>query len=397
MRLPSPSKLLLAQLCQHPFTSGHKWPYDESDAANYGKADHKWCEMVVGRQVFSPAMIAHLYDLTPSETRQLEADAWTISDFIESRRPSWEWAEAERIVAYDVNSGSARFLKDFRFRRRSEIVTVIDLVYRRLDGQIGVFDLKTGRQRYTSEAGTNPQMLFAAMVVSKLYGVDSVTVELGYVEPGEIVIDPADVTDFAIEAFVGELDELVVKLSGGPTPPIPGPHCTQQFCPLRGHCSATRAALAELAPPGYDLTAIKIESAEQAARMYRLLPQAEAVLAAVKEAVKTWAREQPIELENGHIYAWREKSKREVKIDGNAKAVEALQAVLGAHSDEAIDTKVHASISSIKKAARLVAKQRGTKIVDVELEAMAALEAAGGVVTSRWESPEEFERMEQEL
>lgn len=395
MKLPSPSKLQLAMSCQHPFTSGIPLPKDESKASNYGHAAHKWLELCVRQEVVSPSMVAEQYRLSDSERSQLEDDAATISGFVEDRRAGWDKALAEQIIAYDVRTGSARLLKEFRERRRDEIIGVIDLLVRHTDGSLLAFDLKTGRQRHTEDAASNPQMLFTALAVSRLTGAATVRVELGYVEPGRIWIDGHDVNDFAMDGFAAQLEELLDKLSHGPTPPVPGPWCTQSFCALRGQCSATRAALAELAPADYDLAAIEIKSPEQASRMYAQLPKAQAVLEAVKKAINEYAKHTPIDAGNGKVYAWREQSKRAVKIDGNERAQRALRDVLGDAADLAIETKVSATLSGIDKAVREVAESSGLKMAHVRREVLSALEAAGGLVVNKWVAPEEFERLEE--
>jgi hypothetical protein len=168
---------------------------------------------------------------------------------------------------------------------------------------LDLFDYKTGRQQHTDDVLDNPQMLLCAIAASRAFGVEPVHSGLAYVEDSGIWRDEATIDGFSLDAFEEELRDWVKENSNGPTPPVPGPHCTRDFCPLRGECAATREALVQITTP----FALALDDDAEALRVHRLIPLAEEALKKVKEARDERAKRSPIPLENGHYFGQVEK------------------------------------------------------------------------------------------
>lgn len=394
MREPSASKLSLLDYCAHPFTSGKKWPwYEDSKAAAKGHAVHfAIAAPRTGEAIFPAALAA----LTERETDACFAMARQAEDLlVEDAERGRQILGFEIDIRYDVEAGTSRLALDPGEKKRpGEWTAIADLVLRDADGALRVRDWKTGQQKNTEDARENPQIRLLARAAAAHYGARVVVVELAYLEEASSFVDRAAFTRFDLAAIAAEMRARRAIARGGPTPPVPGAHCTEKFCPLLGVCPATLAALASAYPLEQQLTT-EIRDADHARFILERLPGAEKALDAISAAVKEYAKTTPIQGADGKVYAWREHSERAVKVETD-EHVEALRAVLGERVAEAVETKRVATIGSIERAARMVLADRGEKrgigkIVD---EAFEELVRVGGARMAPYSKPEWFKPKE---
>ncbi len=389
MKLPSPSKLSLAYRCAHPFTSGIKWPWEpDSSFSGYGKAVHKVGELLGKNEPIDIEAIAKQFAITDDEKKRLVRDGKSIEQFLADRVDGWAWLRCEIILCYDTVTGEARTIKEFRERRQTEILGIADLMAQRHDGTIDLIDWKTGAQRHTGEATNNPQLSFLALCAARMYNADSATVGLAYIDDNGIWNDVAELDGFAIDAAEEELKAWIERNSHGPTPPVPGPHCTRSFCPLVGICSATRAALAQAATP----FSLDLSDDAEAKRVLRLYPLAEAALEKVKKALDERARQRAIPLGDGMFYGIVEHAEdrfNNLTVDDEV----ALFDVLGPGADDVIKRTSKTTKASISD---LVASQvRGGKrgAIRAAKEAVfATLKAKGLMKESKIQMLKEYKK-----
>lgn len=390
MREPSASHLPLLVHCAHPWTSGLDWPVDRSDAGELGTRIHRACEAIVTGEAVFPS----LFDgLSAADRASLWGCAEQARAYLASR-PAPAWREAETWLRYHVETGRA--VRSARGVRQSEPgwwTAILD--YAAIEDDVLVVrDWKTGRQEYTSEVQKNRQIWCQALAAASLFARSRVRVELVYLDRERTEADVCELGPLDLLEIADELRQLRRSVTGGPTPPQPGWWCTRLYCPLRGACSATQSALAAVQPLEQPLS-VTIRDEAHARYILERLPGAEAALDAVKHAVAEYARRQPIDLGDGRVYGWRQHETRTVKADTPEQRA-ALASVLGPFGTEAVQqrTKYEVTIGAIEAAARkklaAAGEQRGMKrLAD---QALAALEAVGGLKVTQWEKPEVFER-----
>lgn len=387
MREPSASHLALAQLCAHPFTSGIRWPYEEqSDAGAFGDIVHSGAEAIETGEAVFPALYAGLDD---AEARKLYRCVDAARDLLALTPPQDE-AHAELELRYHVDTGRVRQAKRGDARAPGEWTVRIDWVGVR-NGVVLVRDWKTGKQSYTANAKANPQVRLGAVAAARFFGVRRARVELVHLDEDGHTVDGADFDALDLGAIAAEMRALRRSLTRGPTPPVPGAHCTQQFCKLRGICPATLSALATAQPVG-ERFSIEIRDAEHARWTLERLAGAQAALDSVKNAVAEFARTTPVPMPGGMVYGWREASDRHVDAD-TPERVEALRQVLGDLVDVAIvKPPPKVTLTSIDEAARRFCEAKGVKRgkAPIVRDALAALEATGGLRTSTYSKCEVF-------
>lgn len=387
MREPSASQLALASACQHPWTSGTRWPEDTSSIPIAGKRIHRIIEgAITGEAVFPEALAP---PLTASEVDTVLATAARATELVERERTQVAWQRAELWLRYNVERGDVKTVAPGAWREPGWWSSILDYVAEIAPGELLVRDWKTGRPT-GAKAEDSAQLRLCAVAAARYFGANRVRVELAFIDPSDVWIDGAVFDRFDLACFADDLRKLRRRIIGGPTPPVPGPHCTDAYCPLRGVCPATRAALASAFPIESDLVD-KIRDEAHARWILERLPGAQAALDAVKAAVKEYARTTPIHGADGKVYAWRDKTRRTVKVETEEQR-EALKSVLGELADKAVRVEHKTSLEAIEAAARealgATGKTRGLKRMVEDI--LAALEKAGGVNVQNWQEPEWF-------
>jgi hypothetical protein len=235
LKLPSASKLALAEKCAFPWTSGKPWPEQpESPAAKRGNAVHRCAEWHAMGQPVDVAKAAAEFGV--------EVDDWLEraikNAIVLLERDRFTWREAEVAMAFTAPTCSVRRAESRFDKRPGEQMLIADLVFEDEEtGELVVRDLKTGKVLATP-ADENHQMRILALAASMLFGASEVRVELAYVGSGTYVnrgkLDALDLEFVAIWAA-----ELVAKLPSR-TEPVGGPHCKDQWCPLIEVCDAAQ-------------------------------------------------------------------------------------------------------------------------------------------------------------
>lgn len=394
MKEPSASLLALAEHCLHPWTSGIRWPEDRSPAGDLGKRVHRTVE---GSERGWPVFPAVLAGLTEAERRSLGLCVEQARDYLDMQRPPWGAVPmstaTELWIRYHVPTGKARIgERGERKREPGWWTAILDYVEVHPGGRVVVRDWKTGRQEHTTDARSNPQLRLQAIAAASFYGATHVRVELVYLGGRDVEVDAAEFGPFDLAMIAADLRDLRAGLLGGPTPPVPGPHCVDRFCPLRGICSATRAALASAYPLEEPLSPTPRDEAH-ARWIFERLPGARAALEAVEAGLEEFARHTPVSLADGRVFAWREQVRREVHVDTHEQR-EALAQVLGGAP---WTLRYKTSIEAIEAAARAKLAAQGEKrgISALTKQALAALDKVGGVKLNTYTKAEAFKVKEE--
>jgi hypothetical protein len=343
MRTPSASQWALAFLCGHPFTARTNWPQVEIHGSDFGNWVHAAHEAIVNK--------APLYQEVPEEdVDRFNRHVERVRELLDA--DDWSSAEAEVILAYRPDTGESR-RKASRFSPRygkTETTAIVDLVGVK-DGLYTVRDLKTGRQRYIGEARESAQLALGGLALARLYKLSRLRVEYAFVSESDIELDGYEMGPADLAMWAARFRSRHAGLSMGPMPPTPGVHCTRLFCPLVGHCEATRAALAEWTPPG-DLMPV-IDSDDKARSAHLALPRAEKMLAAVKAALREYVTHNPVRLDNGKTLAMVEVRDPDAKVRSE-EDLGVLREVFGDVVDKVVETKTINKITmgSIDEGAR---------------------------------------------
>lgn len=391
MREPPASQLALAKLCAHPFTSGIRWPYEPQSASGFfGDLVHLACESAVTGECVFPAIYTELNETDRAKLYRCVASARRLLALTPEHHP----VEVELDLRWNVEAGTVRRAgpDERRSKRAGEWTARIDWCGVRGDTAL-VRDWKTGKQQHTDGAESNPQVALGAVAASKYFGTRRARVELVHLDEDDYGIDGADFGPLRLATIAHELRELRATLTRGPTPPIPGPHCTNHWCKLRGVCSATQAALASAYPLERRLTPT-ITDDDQARWTLERLPAVRAAVDAIEAALKEYARK-PFTLPDGRIYGWREKEERSVNVSTPDRE-EAVRRVLGHAAEFAIRKETTTTLGLLEEGVRISlgeAPARGAKTQKMR-ELLAELEAVGGLHVSKYEKAEAFKPKE---
>lgn len=366
MILPSASKIELALRCQHPWTSGASWPKDGGNQyLDFGNACHDAMEGYVRGDAVDLDAIADTRNLTVTDRRRLYNVAGQIKQRIDGLVADRWMLFPEIAVAYHVASGTGRVMRkahhrDYSDARHGELTGTLDVIGIRR-GEVFTGDLKTGR--WKTRDGMSWQLRFGAVAVASILGADEVSAALWYVDEDGMRDDAGTLDCFDLAEASAALKDVWPRLTGGPTPPVPGTHCVDGYCPLLGRCAATRAALAEVRTSA----AVRISSPEDAARVWEMLPMAEAAVKAAKDQIKAMASREPIPLQNGKRLVVVEQQRETVRL--SPKAVELVKL---AGAEEALEM-------STSKAAieRSIGKQNAKGLIEI-------LRSEGAIKTSTY-------------
>jgi PD-(D/E)XK nuclease superfamily len=334
--LPSGSKIALAFECQHPWTSPTPWPKDDDPLRfAFGNAVHFYAESYASyTDSVQPDAIAAKYNLNATDRRRFYDVACHIRVRLLNMMTDGWAIVPEVAVAYHALNGTARFIRrashrDYSDVRRGEMAATLDIVALK-PGRVRLQDWKSGRFQWRD--GASWQMKFGALALARALGATEVETELNYIDEDGIRDDAHALDTFDLDEAAHELRALWPKLTSGPTPPIMGSHCVEMWCPLAGRCAATRAALAEVRSS----SAVRIATPEDAARVWELLPAAEAAVKAAKAQIKEMAARSPIPLRNGKRLVVAEQSRETVSLDAHTAAMVPREALEHSTSAAAI-------------------------------------------------------------
>jgi hypothetical protein len=236
MKLPSASKLSLAARCAYPWTSGIKWPFEpDTKYASRGKAAHRLLEMAI---LGSPITV----EGAATEFSCASEVEWLRECYVNGlailERDDFEWRTTEEVFAYNPVTGTARKADDRFDKRDGEMVLIVDMVMGRADGGLTVRDWKGSRPSPTPAVEAE-QTRICGYVAAKIYGYDTVRVELAYLPTGYVNGGELDELDLV---WVEEGNRALALGMPARTQPTPGPWCESEWCSLRTVCEVAHTS-----------------------------------------------------------------------------------------------------------------------------------------------------------
>jgi len=353
----------------------------KNEYSEAGDAKHFYLSKVA--ELGSEAALA----LVPAEHR----DICAVIDL--EQLPLGKGWETEVAFALDLASGRARRLgahigRDYQVSGE-EVPGTADVVssaeQARGAGLVEVYDYK-GAFAPVPPAARNWQLRFLAAAAARTYGVARARVgiirlrEDGSTWRDEVELDALDL-DLVLadlRRVVGRVREARALVEAGRTPDVHrGDHC--RSCPAFASCPANGRLLAVMATrPVSVAEELKDRLTPATARLaFEQFKRAESVLHAVREALFAYAAENPIELEDGQVFGPHTVGRDQ--LDGRV-VHQVLEARFGR---ELADLAVgyDASKASVRRALKAHVDQAGGKVAPLEREILAAVGAAGGVVS----------------
>jgi hypothetical protein len=211
-------------------------------------------------------------------------------------------ARPEQALAYDTGKGVSRYLpsKARRYGQTGtdDIVGTADLILASRS-ELLVIDWKTGAARHVDTAATNAQIrALAAMAYDALCAEDGIPPDgfrvvaiLAFVsDDGTVTSDEVELSPSDCEAILSDLSALAEYAKTAA--PVPGPHCSDLFCPLLGAGCPVGALAIERARAviaGGPLPVLPdIATNEEAARVARALPHLESFVEALAHQLRQW-------------------------------------------------------------------------------------------------------------
>lgn len=299
---------------------------------------------------------------------------------------------SEVALAYDVEAGTARLIgydldRDYGPLEPNEIPMTVDVCAIGPDF-VFVGDYKTGRG-HTPAARRNWQLKLAALTLARWTGHSFARVALVHVrDDGEPFYDRAEFDSFDLDLFAAEVQELVVRVreaeaayAKGALPAlVAGEHCT--YCPSFAFCPAQTALIRRLADePGAVANDLQQQlTPATAARAYQRLKLARSALAKVETALRGYAKENPIPLEDGLVFGPQTKEREELE------AGVVRQVLADMHGPDIAERacEFKTSKAAVERAMRVVQESRkkaGQKVTLTALQeaALEAVRAKGGI------------------
>lgn len=371
--IPSASSADLAMAgCLHSFTAGEAYPEQPPEVFAFGNACHRVSEVAANGEPVHLTAIADAHELGAVDRRRLAAVADRIVVYLKNLEADGWTLQAEVPLAYDVDTGKGRILesrkqRDYLDAKPTEFTATADIVAMR-GSELRVEDWKTGRSRRYD--GVSWQLRICALAASRTLKLDAASVAMLYVDEDGLYQDRAEMDCWAFDEAAAALRDLWHRLQAGPTAPVAGAYCTEHYCRGLGHCAATRAALAEVG----NSSIVRIETAADAARVWEMLPQAEAALKAARARIREIAGRQPVRLPSGRVLRVIQQERERLDLDAYT-----AQLVREAGAAEALEmTTSKAAIE------RTLAKPAAKQLI-------AQLRGAGAVKTSRYDIVKEVD------
>lgn len=357
------------------------------DAAR-GRSIHRYLELLGGGATVEAALAQ-----VPEDHRRLCQDVETDDLPLDSTEYRQEVA-----LAFDLDTGKARELgagleRDYSARRPREVVGTADVVHR---DAAEVWDFKS--ESFESRCpppGKNPQLLFLALCLARLRGLDSAVVGLVHIRAdGTTWLESEELDAFDLDAFEDELRAIRAKVEAaaaivarGLVPSVQqGPWC--RYCPAQANCPAILALLRAAAGEPEEMLALRSsgipETSEslhaalrngnpaQWRRAYERMRKFETALKVAKGALFLLASEQPFAVGDGQVYG-PVRSDRKV-FDGRKTRA----AMLALHGPEVAESACdfESSAAAIGRAVRPIYDARIAEY-KAALEEFKAAKAAG--------------------
>lgn len=301
----------------------------------------------------------------------------------------------ERVFSYDPVTKLAVEYSDVNLRNypkdRKIFFGTADLILKGTDGLFTAIDYKTGTEVQAIEE--NAQLLFFALCLMRLHGVNLVRVELVFVNPftGQLRRAFKLVTGREVNAFEERLAGFNERLqeaerlflAGRALSPTPGTHC--KFCACYSICPAqAHLARSLVASPSTVVGVVPGEiqwlSAEDAGRAWEKIAQLKKLLNAIEYELKRYAEQTPLLLSDGAQVTFRPQT-RDILHGGIARDV--LRELFGEHiAQTAIEVKT--TKSSIRKALEEPAKASNESLSRLMGRVLEIIADRGGVKESSY-------------
>lgn len=370
MRLITASALTRTSKC--PGSHSAAWYGTESDDATAGTRRHRLLEAL-----YSHSLAAALELCADDGERELVE---TVDQAITARFGRGATL-TEVSLALDLVTGNGRIVgrsRDYASALpATEVAGTLDVLMVRTDAPLVVLDWK-GAWADVDPPSSNQQLRFLGLAAARQQGVSSVEIGIVRLREGEAPwIETTVLDEFELDAVLDEMRGIHRRASE------PGGAFTQgswcRYCPAFDACPA-KVGLARalaLSPaeavrvadgPG-DLTP------EQAAEALRRVKAAESVIARIKSALHAFAARRPIPVGEG--VQWGPVTTTRKEIDG-AVALKVLGELYGRQVAE-VACEPDTSAAAIERALKPVAKGLGKKLAPMLREAMALIEAQGGI------------------
>lgn len=296
---------------------------------------------------------------------------------------------AEVAFAYDVELGTAYELgrnlnRAYPTLRDSEVPLTVDSVALCTDGEsVGVWDYKSGRS-FVPRAIRNAQLALGALAACRTFGRTRAEVAIVHIpDDGQAWFDRAVLDEWTLDAFAASLRPVAAAVREArerwAAQDIPnvtaGEHC--RYCPATVHCPAQTALIRAASNP----EALRLEYAraltpERAREAYAKWRMLKEIVNLVGDALESFTYDTgPINLGDGRMYGPHESSRDSV--DGQI-AHSVLERMHGRDTADAA-CSFKSSKAAIEEALKVVAANTGKKVAPLKREALAAIEADGGI------------------
>lgn len=284
--------------------------------------------------------------LTVDEMNTL-GDWWTAWKESPLSRETWVH---EQAMAYDPRTGTGMLLaekgRDYSKAPAGWIPGTDDMhtvVHGKLtDPGYGIYsrlvvcDLKTGRQEHTEPAATNKQLRALALTLCRALNCSEATVIIAFVSEDGVREDRAQLDALDLLGIEGELRELI---AAGPTPPRPGHHCRDLYCPAIAVCPKTVDTLDAIVPSETPWTLELCDDATASAVLARCKAATKAIEIA-EAAVKKYADEHGgIKLPSGKTWGPNTCPKESFSLSG-PEGMEGIDIISRANAAGAIKSSI---------------------------------------------------------
>jgi len=362
-KLPSFSKLELADKCQFPWTSGIRHPEFDTKRGLYGKAIHSVAECI---GIWGDAPVGDIsskFELDATDKDKLINIYVELCDFLDGEQVSKRFCEF--AFGFQMHTGRVRVLSmDFdspyhkRWRRRSnEIIGIIDLLWTDTDDRLHVRDYKTGRYKMFQPPLEDLQLMGYGLAMSRFMKRDEVEIEFCNLSDG-VNLKSATMDSFMLEWAWERMHEIAAKSQDKTNDvPKPGPWCRELFCPIVAKCPATAASIEAIDKSSkVRLPMIaEIESDDHARYLLERMPAVESALERIKDALRKRYTGRALELEDGNVWGQFEETRETIVVNETALGI--LNKALDGKATHLVESKV--SKSAIKATCKDVAPPRG--------------------------------------
>lgn len=285
---------------------------------------------------------------------------------------------AEVTFAFDYFQNEGRELgrdlgRNYSAAKLEEFVGTADLVSV-TDDSVVVPDWKSGHA-WLPRPLDSWQLKFLGLAAARTYGKDRA--EIGFIRVWDS--EPKwffEVMDaFELDGFAAELMTLADRIDANDEPPKPGPWC--KHCPAFQSCPAQTALIRKVAsaPAEVHEEIRALLTPQTAAKAYLRLQLVKEVIKRTEGALYAYAAEHPIPLGDGRVFGPTTTKRDEVVGDV------AYRVLAEKYGDEVAlaACEMSATKASIERALRTVVTKKGGKLAPLKREALADIEAAGGV------------------